>query len=393
MSYPNEFILKLLINSHQQLKQIDYKGYDVFDGLNSQIFKNSPFYKSRLMRLIWIQFFKQSPINFRYLLAVKKDYNPKALALFISTYINLAKFTKNEKWCDEATNLFDILYDLRSTDYNGLSWGYNFDWQARAFFVPAYKPNMVCTVFSGQAILDLYEFTNDRKWLDFALEIVHFILEYQIINEDESSLCFAYIKGENAVVHNVTFMAAAFLSRLFSITREESLKVKAAKSIHFGCQNQNMDGSWAYGKQKHHKWIDNFHTGYNLTSINDYQIFCEDNHFDDVLLKGIQYHIKNHFDESSFLPKYTNVNLYPLDIHNFAQALVSSIKLSSLWPNVLSFQQKNLKNLFSFMYDNKHKYFYYQCRRYYAIKINYIRWAQAWVIYSLSLYLNYDSKK
>jgi len=392
MSYSNEFILKILTNLHQQLKQNDYKGYDVFDGLNSQIFKGSPFYKNRLMRLVWIQFFKQSPINFRKLLAVKKDYNPKALALFISTYINIAKFTKNEKWCDEATNLFETLYELRSTDYNGLCWGYNFDWQARAFFVPAYKPNMICTVFSGQALLDLYEFTNNQKWLDYALKIVDFILEYQIISEDKSSINFAYIKDENAVVYNVTFLAAAFLSRLFSFTGDDLFRDKAEKAINFGCQNQNRDGSWAYGKQKHHQWIDNFHTGYNLTAIHDYQYYCDDKHFQDAILRGMQFHIKNHFTESSFLPKYTNVNLYPIDIHNFAQALITSIRLGTMWPKVLSFQQNILKNLFKFMYNSKQGHFYYQRRRYYTIKTQYIRWVQAWIFYSLSLYINYDSK-
>jgi len=43
----------------------DFTGWDVFDGLNSRIFLSSPFYRSKLLRLAWIQFFKHSPINFR----------------------------------------------------------------------------------------------------------------------------------------------------------------------------------------------------------------------------------------------------------------------------------------------------------------------------------------
>ena len=42
----------------------NFAGWDPYDGLNSKFFQAMPFVKnSRLMRLVWIQFFKKSPMN------------------------------------------------------------------------------------------------------------------------------------------------------------------------------------------------------------------------------------------------------------------------------------------------------------------------------------------
>jgi len=68
-----------------------YKGWDLFDGLNSQILKHSPFYRSRILRLAWIQFFKRSPLNFRRIALVPKGYNAKGLGLFASGLVSFGK--------------------------------------------------------------------------------------------------------------------------------------------------------------------------------------------------------------------------------------------------------------------------------------------------------------
>jgi len=74
----------------QYCEQEEFKGYDPFDGLNSKLFQSIPFVRSNsFFRLAWIQFFKQCPVNFRPVVGVKKDDNPKGLGLFLSGYCNL----------------------------------------------------------------------------------------------------------------------------------------------------------------------------------------------------------------------------------------------------------------------------------------------------------------
>ncbi len=105
----------------------DYRGWDLFDGLNSHIFRKSRLAESRFFRLAWIQLFKRSPINLRKIAGVPKGINPKGLALFASGLVYYGR-------PDEARRLLDTLAAMRCLDFAGNSWGYNFPWQARAFY-------------------------------------------------------------------------------------------------------------------------------------------------------------------------------------------------------------------------------------------------------------------
>ena len=125
---------------------------------------------------MWIQFFKKSPFNFRRIALVPKGSNPKALALFIRGLLNMVKVKADKTYLDQAESLYQILCEFQSTDYSGIGWGYNFPWQARAFYVPAFKPNIIVSVFIGNALLDLFEHTNEQKYFDKALKIADFFL-------------------------------------------------------------------------------------------------------------------------------------------------------------------------------------------------------------------------
>jgi len=155
-------------------QKADYKGWDIFDGLNSEIFKNSFLFRSRVLRLVWIQLFKRSPINFRYIARIPKDHNAKGLGLFASGFAALNRIEK-------AKILLDKLKNMCCDGFLGISWGYNFTWQARAFYVPVGMPNTVVTVFVANAFLDYFEKTGDEEYLIVAKECCDFILNHMII--------------------------------------------------------------------------------------------------------------------------------------------------------------------------------------------------------------------
>src|SRR5713101_162067 len=69
----------------------DWAGYDPYDVVNSRFFAFLPFLNSRLPRLVLTQALKRSPINIRRLLLVPKTQNPKAIALFLSAFLNLSR--------------------------------------------------------------------------------------------------------------------------------------------------------------------------------------------------------------------------------------------------------------------------------------------------------------
>ena len=89
-------------NSFERLRRYceseNFSGWDPYDGLNSKVFQYLPFRKFGLARLVWIQLFKRSPINFRKLFLVPKEHNSMGIALFLLGYCKLYKVAQNGKY-------------------------------------------------------------------------------------------------------------------------------------------------------------------------------------------------------------------------------------------------------------------------------------------------------
>lgn len=363
-----------------------FKGYDPYDGLNSTFFQSIPYLSgNRVARLIWIQFFKRSPVNFRPIAGIKKELNPKALGLFLSGYCNLFRKEPDVKYSDKINFLSDKLLELQNREWSGACWGYNFDWQARAFFMPKNSPTIVATTFIGSALLDAYEITGNEKLLKTARSACDFILkDINRTYDEKGNFAFSYSPVDKTVVYNASLLGSRLLARIYSITNEYELYEASEKSVRFCCNNQKEDGSWGYGKLHYHQWIDNFHTGYNLECIADFNKYTGNIFFKENLERGFGYYIRTFFTQSG-LSKYYNNSLYPVDIHAPAQLIITLIKLDK-FREYQPLAEKVLRWTINKMQSDK-GYFYYQINKYFSSRIPYIRWAQAWMFISLSAYL------
>lgn len=362
-----------------------YKGYDPYDGLNSRLFRSIPLLsKNRYARLAWIQLFKLSPLNLRPVTGVRKEYNPKALGLFLSGFSNLYRKENNHEYLSKIRFFSDELIRLRNDSWSGSSWGYNFDWQARAFFQPKYTPTVVATTFIGCALLDAYELTGEKKLLDHARGACEFILnDLNRTYDKDGDFAFSYSPLDKSVVFNASLLGSRLLSRVYSITGEVVLSENAAKSVRYCCKHQADNGSWNYGLYKFHQWIDNFHTGYNLECIADYMRYTGDYSFEDNLKKGMDYYLGNFFTPEG-IPKYYNNSVYPADIHSSAQLIVTAVK-TGYFAEYRGLVEKVILWTLDNMQTSK-GYFIFRKNRYYSSGIPYMRWAQAWMFYGLSIY-------
>jgi hypothetical protein len=373
-----------LLRLDRYCKAFNYKGWDLFDGLNSTFFKESPLYSSRFLRLVWIQFFKRFPLNLRKIAFVKKGLNPKGLALFASGLIAQNRL-------NEAKRLLDSLQDMACQGYSGVSWGYNFPWQARAFYVPVGTPNMVTTVFVANAFLDYFEYTGYEEAIDLGRGCCEFILEHLVLYEDENTLCFGYIPGENAKVHNANMLGAALMARVYKFTGDEKYLEKSRKSITYSMRALNPEYLWPYGERDHHRFIDNFHTGFNLVALKQWMDFTGESIWVEQVKHTYQKFLNTFWLENG-CPKYFHNQLYPIDIHCSAQGIITCLKLSDydgrsrvMVEKIASWAIKNMQD--------KVGYFYYQKTRLCTNKIPYIRWSQAWMFYALALLLAEGNKE
>jgi hypothetical protein len=372
------------------VRERNYEGIDLFDGLNSKLFRATPLYQSALFRLALIQFCKQSPLNFRPLFLVPPGFNAKAGALFLLGNINLLRHTGEEIYANEAYILFQRLKHTCITRKVGIGWGYNFDWQARAFFVPQGTPNMVTSVYVGRALLAYHQQFNDPEALSMALKIVSFILDEMIHYEDANTLCFNYIPGKDAEVHNANLLGAAFLAQTlphFPEARQEAIRQKILKAARFSVSDISVEGAWPYGTKPFHRWMDNFHTGYNIECLVTISHMLGTDEFMSPLFKVLEYYLAHLFTEEG-LPKYYDKALYPIDVHVLAEVLIlwQLLRKSNMawFPERMAKIERVMLDLVDRFQDPQKGYFYYQRTAQGWNRIPYMRWGQAWMFYALS---------
>jgi len=376
--------MRLVIeNSYEKLyswlEQEGFKGYDPYDALNSPILHLLSF-GSRFLGIAFIQLLKLLPINLRSILAIKKDYNPKGIGLLLSSYLKKYQLTGDENDRIKADFFIEWLKGNASKGYSGYCWGYNFDWQSRAAFQPKYTPTVVVTSFVANGFLDAYEILGDEKFLQIARSSCAFILNNLNRTYENDTFCWSYSPLDKTQVYNATMLGSKLLARIYSFTKETELLNEAEKSVKFVMNHQNEDGSWVYGTLSCQRWIDSFHTGYNLECLYEFMKYSGIDRYWENFEKGLQFYRQNFFLDD-FTPKYYHDKVYPIDIHCPAQAIICFVKFGDI-----KFAQNIAIWTIENMQDSR-GYFYYQKHRLYTNKIPYMRWSQAWMMYALNTLL------
>jgi hypothetical protein len=371
----------------------DYAGHDPFDALNSRLFQATPLARSRLARLAWTQAFKRSPVNLRRLACVPAERNAKGLALFALAWLSrLRSESLNEQSRGrarrEATTLLADLIDARIETAHGTAWGYNFDWQSRAFFAPKGTPTVVPTAFAVRALVEAARaFDKDErgKYLRPARGACEFILsDLNRSDEAEDELCFSYTPHDRTRVFNASLLAAEALASVGALTNDDELRREAARAARYVVRRQRADGSWAYGAADFQTWSDNFHTAFVLSSLSRISETCDDcrAEFAPALRRGFDFWRARFFRADGF-PKFTPEHDYPADAHSAGAGLVALADLCALSPDALPLAEKIARWSIENLLDAR-GFFYYQRRRTHVARTPYMRWSQGWMMYGLA---------
>jgi hypothetical protein len=372
----------------------DFKGWDPYDGLNSKIFQATPFKYWDLARMAWIQGFKHSPINFRKLLLVPKGYNAKGISLFLTGYYNIYKaqqmtgkedLGKQEEVLEKIEYLANLLIAMQSKGYSGACWGYNFDWQSKAFFLPKYTPTVVVTSFVVEALFNAFEATGKEIYKKTALSSAEFILNDLNRIEKPNGFMFSYSPKDNRAVYNASLLGTKTLALINKYNQNPDYFQAAYASAKAVCDVQNPDGSFPHSDQVGNKWRDSFHTGFKLESLSLFQNLFNNNLFNYCIESGFNYWINQFFDHKSGKAYYYDIQGNLVDLHCAAQALATLYKLkkmdlySDLVFKIIEWAIENMQS--------ENGSFYFQRKGNIINKICYMRWPNAWIFYGMSYYL------
>ena len=357
-----------------------WAGFDPYDALNSELFARTPLAKSHVARLAFTQFLKRSPVNLRPLLRIQPQQDPKAIALFLMSYVRRAR-CGDEASRTVASHLATRLLELRSPGTPYWCWGYSFPWQMRHRLVPRFAPNLVCTTFAANALLDAYEVGLGGEFLGPSVSAGEYIAKELYWKEGQHA-GFAYPLPDIRVpIHNANFLGAALLCRLARLTGEKAALNAALGAARYSAASQREDGSWPYGLASTQQWVDNFHTGYNLCALQSIGTDLGTDEFESVIQRGFAFY-REHFFTARGVPKYFHNRTYPIDIHCVAQSVITILVFRRLDPRADALTQSVFAWAMAHMWDER-GFFYYRVLRGLTIRTSYMRWSQAWMLLAL----------
>jgi len=377
-----------LLDKYCQLN--NYKGYSLYDSHTSPL----PFDKfGHTLSFLTNQFVKRSPLNIRKAIAVKKQFNPKGMGLFLHIYTLQKKHGNPLGIADldeRIAYFYNWLKDNYSEGYSGHCWGYHYPWpKSDGIIVPPHTPNSVVTAFNIRAIFQYYLLTRDDSCLEVINGAKNFLLNDIPRTENEKGICFAYTPVKRDMTINANLLAAEVLAYDDYVQGKDEFQEILKGVMKFTLNHQNKNGSWFYshdtetGKPK--KQID-FHQGYVLETI---KRICDYSSLDltayhDQIKSGLAFYRKNQFSDDGVaywrLPKK-----WPVDIHNQSQGIITFSMFKDFDEDHLNFAKKISEWTVDNMQGPKGN-FYYQKWPLLTNKVSYMRWNQAWMLLALTIY-------
>jgi hypothetical protein len=200
--------------------------------------------------------------------------------------------------------------------------------------------------------------------------------------EEAGAAGFSYpVPALHSKVHNANFLAAALLCRAYRHTLNSSFLSPALRVARYSAMRQEADGSWLYGEAQSQRWIDNFHTGYNLYALQAISRYCETAEFDEVLERGFGFYRKHFFLENGSVRYFHNQN-YPIDTHCVAQSIITLLAFKDADQENLPLANSVLQWALTHLWDER-GFFYYRVHRFFKDRTSYMRWSQAWMLLAM----------
>ena len=357
----------------------DYRGYEPFDGLSSWV---RPFlFGNQLAERILMQLIRQCPFNLRPLLGVRPQHSNIGRGYLAGGYLTLYRLTQQPEYLEKATRCLEWLDQHKVSRFQHHSWSNPFDFVSRGGSYTKDDSVDVWTALIGHAYVEAFEITGREWFLRVADSACRWILQLPREKTARGD-CLSYLADRQTSIHNANMLGAGLLARTAQHTGSEECRRVARSAMEYSCLRQLPDGSWWYAEEPKYHWIDNFHTGYNLESLQVYIEATGDEAYRPNLEQGLTFY-KDHFFEESGRPKYYHTRTHPVDIQCAAQAIDTLALFSERDPACWELAQKVAVWSIGNMQDPE-GYFYYRQYPLVKAKIAMFHWGQATMFKALA---------
>lgn len=364
------------------LERNGWAGYDPFDVRGTPLFLrlNRNRYTSAAFKALSFFF----PLMMRRLLRVRKAINPKAIALIAHTYLDLHALGGQQHHLEQAQRALAWLEEHPSPGYSGPCWGYPFDWDSRDF-IPAGTPSSVVTSIAVEAFLRAYQLLDQNHYLEVARRCAEFFvhdLHRDVISADE--LCFSYTPSDHRHVHNANLFSCATLAHVGQLIGTQEWDEWIRRGTTYTLNAQRDDGAWYYWGPPDRMlyMVDHFHTGYVLRCLDVIERTTSILELTEAIERGYRFYVEHLFTPDG-LPKNTERDVYPIDIHSCTEAIICLVALRHRFPQGLERARRVARWTVEHMLAPD-GHFYYRRYPYLTIRIPFVRWSQAWMLRALS---------
>jgi rhamnogalacturonyl hydrolase YesR len=356
-----------------------YRGYEPADGNSSFLF---PLTQGRVfpMRVLQ-QVVLRAPFHIRPLLGISPHESAIGRGYMAWGYLRMCGQSPSPAFRREAASCLAWLTANRAAGFDDFCWGDPYDYATRSGRRPLGAPLLIWTALIGQAFLDAFDILEDDQYLAVARSVGQWSAKLPV-ERTEAGACLSYNTYSQESIHNSNAMGAAFLARLSAATGDEDAMALARAAMLYTCARQRPDGSWYYGEREKYHWIDNFHTGYNISALNTYRHASSDTTFDEHFVRGLGF-FKSHFFETDGRPKYFHDRLYPIDIQCAAQAIDTLAAVSDDDPQSLEAAIKTAHWTIHHM-QAPDGHFYYRHLGWTKVRTPMLHWGQGTMVKALA---------
>jgi len=322
-------------------------------------------------------------------LFVKKKRYATSDAQILLAYLNLHQASPTEGFLDRAVDLEKEIFSYSVSGYQGLCWGYPFDWQNNKAMWPKNTPFITCTPYCYEAYLALNQATGSEEYLEKAQSIANFV--YKDLNDtryDSDAFAGSYSPLDNSMVINASAYRAYVLISAGKLFNNDSYLKTGLNNLKFILRSQREDGSWLYGLDtKADQFIDNFHTCFVLKNLHKINCIHKSNSILQSIKSGFNYYRDNLIGPDNRPKSFSQeprLQLGQLEMYNYAEAITLGSLLHDAIPEAWHLAL-SLANDLTSNFQRPEGFFVTRTFKFgFRHTFPFIRWPQAQLFYALT---------